>query len=205
MSKARFDTRNFEKYAMSVLQEFYRKDWSCFRYGPGVESPDLQCEKLGVGVEVTRAIARENGIPAEIIFEYFGDWCQAKQENWHSIRLWKDYALLSPGDSVYEFKVHLDTLQNSIRTKTEKLNRIYRIFEQNHLYIFTFNPMMDREELKVLWQSVRNAPGQEVGYDLFFLDCVDRLLVLHRKTGAVEEIALEAKRLRSLQQKAFWR
>ena len=63
--------------------------------------------------------------------------------------------------------------------------------------------MMDREELKVLWQSVRNAPGQEVGYDLFFLDCVDRLLVLHRKTGAVEEIALEAKRLRSLQQKRF--
>lgn len=204
MSKASFDTRDFEKYAMSVLREFYCKEWSCFRYGPGVESPDLQCEALGVGIEVTRAISRENGIPAEIIFEYFGDWNQAKQENWHSIRLWRDYALLSPGDSAYEFKVHLDTLQNSIRTKTEKLNRIYRIFEQNHLYIFTFNPVMDRKELRVLWQTLRETQGEEIGYDIFFFDCVDRLLALHRKDGAIEEIALDAKRLRLLQQRAFW-
>ena len=45
MSEERFDTRNFERYAMSVLMEFYCREWDCFRYGQGVESPDLQCEK----------------------------------------------------------------------------------------------------------------------------------------------------------------
>ena len=81
MSEERFDTRNFERYAMSVLMEFYCREWDCFRYGQGVESPDLQCEKLSIGIEVTRAIDRENGIPAEIIFEYFGNWNQTKQES----------------------------------------------------------------------------------------------------------------------------
>ncbi len=175
-----------------------------FSLWPGVESPDLQCEKLGVGVEVTRAIARENGIPAEIIFEYFGDWSQAKQENWHSIRLWKDYALLSPRETAsMSLRFTWIPCKTPSAPKPKNLTASIGFLSRTTSISFTFNPMMDREELKVLWQSVRNAPGQEVGYDLFFLDCVDRLLVLHRKTGAVEEIALEAKRLRSLQQKRF--
>ena len=204
MSEGRFDTRNFERYAMLVLREFYCKQWSCFCYGPGVESPDLQCEKLGVGVEVTRAIDRAQGIPAEIIFEYFGDWNRAKQKSWHSIRLWRDYALFSAKDSAYEFKIHLDTLQNSIKMKTEKLNRIYRIFEQNHLYIFTFNPALAQEEVAALWKALQvEAKGEVLQYDLFFLDCVDRLLVLERRSGHIREIAMDAQRLRALQKKAF--
>ena len=53
MSKARFDTRNFEKYAMSVLQEFYCRDWSCFRYGPGWKAQIYSAKSSASGVEVT--------------------------------------------------------------------------------------------------------------------------------------------------------
>ena len=205
MSEERFDTRNFERYAMSVLMEFYCREWDCFRYGQGVESPDLQCEKLSIGIEVTRAIDRENGIPAEIIFEYFGNWNQTKQESWHSIRLWKDKALFSAHNSPYEFMIHLDTLHNSNKIKTEKLNRSYRIFRQNHLYIFTFNPAISPEEVFALWKELEQefAGSSMLQYDLLFLDCVDRLIVLKRKTGQIEEIFLDAKRLHTLQQKAF--
>ena len=101
--------------------------------------------------------------------------------------------------------IHLDTLHNSIKIKTEKLNRSYKVFRQNHLYIFTFNPAISPEEIFALWKELEQefAGSSMLQYDLLFLDCVDRLIILKRKTGQIEEIFLDAKRLHTLQQKAF--
>lgn len=198
----RYDTRFFEKYAMLSLQYCYRTDWKGFAYGQGVESPDLQCEKLGIGVEVTRAVSRADGLSERIMHAYLHKNQEGQIFGEDSISIENEIATVKALANDFQFKVHLEDLERSIRVKTDKLNRIYKKFAENDLYIFTFRAMEVRDIARVFAETEGEVNAFPIQYDYYFINCLNQI---HIKKSGREEITtlkLSSEMLRRLKREA---
>lgn len=214
-----YGTKYFERYAMLSLAACVNKSWNSLQWGYGVESPDLQAHDLSIGIEVTRAISNEEGLAHRTIQQYFTDYASAKQietEEWLAsslaypnftgeIVIADDIAMIIAVEGIYDIKIHLQNLQNAIETKTAKLNNNYAIFDTNGLYIFTFNPALDENEIIRAFQKAQgNIAAYPLQYDLFFINCVDTLYVLDMQTQAIDKIHLDADLVQELKIQALY-
>lgn len=187
-------TRYFERYAMLSLQAAYEPRWSDFAYGEGVESPDLQCERLSVGIEVTRAISGVDGLSPEVLRWYLSD------EDACALRNQAQQGAAEPRN----FRVHVQRLEHSIAVKTEKLNQLYRVFEQNHLYLFCFNPALDAQAVRDAMHSAAVATAHcALHYERLFVNCVNALLVVDTRTRHIIRIELPERLLEELRARAY--
>ena len=198
----RYDTRFFEKYAMLSLQYCYHTEWKGFAYGQGVESPDLQCEKLGIGIEVTRAVSRADGLSEKIMHAYLHKNQEGQIFGENSISIENETATVKALANDFQFKVHLEDLERSIRVKTDKLNRIYKKFPENDLYIFTFRAMEPGDVARVFAETEGAVNAFPIQYDFYFINCLDRIYIKKNGKEEIKTLELSSEMLRRLKQEA---
>lgn len=208
-------TRYFEKYAKLNLECSYSHALSALEYGYHIESPDLQSDALRLGIEVTRAISNEEGLAHRFIERYFARNREESFENGDTfpyirfnadVTMSEDIAFITAVEGVLDFKVHLQNLQKAVATKTEKLNRIYKKFDSNGLFIFTFNRALGEEEILYSIHAAEESlmemgQGAPYLYDTFFINCVDRLYVVEGEN--IKSIPLKKELLLFLKNEAL--
>lgn len=206
----RVETRYFEKYALLSLQRLYDATWTNFRYGEGVESPDLQSDRPSIGIEVTRAITKEQGFSERIIHEYFQKFVPERAQLYRDgvwpvqQKMQEDIAIISALNGRMNIKVHIQTLQHAMQVKTQKLNRIYRLFDKNYLYIFTFNDGYARSDI---WKAVDGShamlQGFPIRYDLYFIDCIHFVDVVDWRLRRIQRLEVSDQTLEELRWQAI--
>lgn len=102
-------------------------------------------------------------------------------------------------DSVYEQQCQLN---DSIMRKLSKLNRLYRLFESNRLFIFAETHLLTAGCIvNTVAQCFRNS-GLPVKYDVIYVDCIDRLYVCCDKLANIRQVSISAEQLRFLESEA---
>ena len=170
-SKSQFNKLYFEHYAKYSL--FYSYDKK-FRQLKKSESPDWQSDALGIGLEVTRAIAKDVCLAYDIIIEYFGNGIDDSLYDYS-----KDINYVNCSEETAK-QVSLDdianikNLKNVYLQKTEKLNKNYTKYSRNLLYIFTFRTMDESEIMQCFDVDLSNY---KTNYNYCFVNCFDRLYI----------------------------
>ena len=205
MGKNKYTTRYFEKYALLSLKHCSELSPSDFVLS---ESPDLQSKPLDIGIEVTRAIWAED-VRASLIEEYFD-----RVLNGDNSKIWSLYPRLRDLvviDSVAvhrlersskrpDFKIHIQPISQSIITKTVKLNKNYRIFSDNALYIFSFNDNISKDSvLKEIELADENTSRLKHKYQYIYINTIDEILVYDRKTKSISSYPLSSEILSEIQ------
>ena len=196
----RYTTRYFEKYA--ALSLIHCCDAALSPYIMS-ESPDLQYPSLDMGCEVTRAVSAREGRAGRQANDYLNQGMDDAYIKEQMLRQYPnfegevyvidDIAIVSPSmKNQTDFKIHIEKLHQSILTKTMKLNKNYKRFAHNHLYIFTFTSLMDETDIReILEQSNREIEMYEVKYDVYYINCIDALYTVDRISGIIERATLD--------------
>ena len=210
MNAAVHDTRYFEKYAKLSLACCYDPSWDLLTCGEGVESPDLQSDALDVGVEVTRAISSEEGAAQKVLQEYFQSetaqdwkWSRAYPDLRGETELLEAVVAVSAFNGKYSFKIHLQNLNRAIETKTKKLNKNYKHFKTNGLYIFTFTTDWSREKVQRAVRAASSTAEYDIQYDILFINCIDKIYAVDMQREEVIRIDVPEDTLTRLRDEAF--
>lgn len=193
-----YDKNYYEKYAMLSLEYCYNPDWSDFFHR---DRPDWQNDNRGIGIEVTRAITKEDGIFQSQINNLMG-----------SNRSPSDViAILSKvaerlninaelfdvdGSTVISQDMNMDHLmllvKNSIKRKQGKFTG-YQKFSENYLYIFTHTSLMRDDELLL------NLKALDLScFGLYFFNCIDNIYCLDPAALTISEYPVSYEQLKML-------
>lgn len=194
------DTRFFEAYAALTLG-LYHPRWQNFALGEGVESPDLQHDQLGLGIEVTRAIARQELLTCPEMDKYF-----PPEDEGLTHGLLPDFRAASSEqakvtvvpslDGLHQYRIHLADLGDAVIRKTRKLNKNYKIFPKNHLYIYSFDPHLTRDQVEAEMARARQETADfPVQFDCVFVNAI-RVLWISDSSGELMLMPLEEDTLR---------
>ncbi|MCK9480127.1 MAG: hypothetical protein M0R40_11645 [Firmicutes bacterium] len=171
------DTRYFEKYAMLSL-DCMGLSSAAFLMG---ESPDLQSEGTGTGIEVTRAISERARLREFVMHELRRSYPTMATD----ISFSDGIAFIQAVNGLFGGKIHIEEIERSIEVKTAKLNKNYKVFAKNHLYVFTFDKNLTADY--ALFAVRKARPEGKVRFDLFFVNCVDKIYVTDgRKVDTVK-------------------
>lgn len=161
-------TRYFEQYARISLKYCGLQSDNFIM----AESPDLQSVKDDTGIEVTRAISVRERLYEVIRHEIRKSYPTLAAD----ISFEKDMAVITAINGFFGGKIHIEEIEHSIITKTHKLNKNYKIFKDNYLYIFTFDKRLDREYIKTAANYAESQTADEkYKYKLFFINCVNKI------------------------------
>jgi hypothetical protein len=200
MNENKFDKKYYEKYAMLSLEYCYNNSWKFFVLS---DKPDLQNSCLNIGVEVTRAISNSEGeFDSIIVNKYFVKGLNrefVKNEIEQKIKKSKgevsvigDWVIVSKTKSLYDPKIHLDEIKKSIVSKTCKLNSNYKIYNKNHLYLFTGTSLVKNYDLKGRLADIKEATlSYKISFDLLFINCIDKIFVVDMAGDNITEILID--------------
>lgn len=202
----KFTKRYYENYAMLSLERCYDKSWNCFSVSGDDEprSPDLQSDKLNIGVEVTQVLLMNQGVTNKIAGTYFGKQCEPefiKNEVSRCFPKFKKYGgqldvmngttAISHSAEGFTTKEHFDKLSECILGKTiNKLNNgKYRLFTNNHLYLFAHFDEIDEDYISQVMKEIDDKiSNMSIKYDMYFINCIDKLFVVNRNSGVINKI-----------------
>lgn len=205
-----YDRDFFEEYALLNLISCYDERLVVMLpVAQKWESPDFQSEVLDLGIEVTRAINPVQGECGYLIREYLGQGlsediinCKIKERllTLQAIKgeeLTFDHIASHCNIPVvaddYDIDQCLSQIARSIHEKTHKLNRNYRIFSANWLYIFTEYAPLDRSDIETVVSQV--TKHKMYNYDNIFVDCFEDIFLID-KGGLVHLLSVDAETLR---------
>ncbi|MBN2879421.1 MAG: hypothetical protein JXN65_07305 [Clostridia bacterium] len=165
----------FEYYAKYSLIMSYRRDYRKLKKG---ESPDWHSSSLDTGVEVTRAINKDIYLAYNIINEYFGNVFVKDNiaEQIIDRERERSESAKAAGISIIDYSdiSNINNLKKRYIYKTEKLNKNYIHFSENHLYMFTFKSMSE-DEVKQCFDI--DLAKYKMNFDICFINCFDRLYI----------------------------
>ena len=207
MGNTEYTKQYFEAYAKFSLQYHYD---DCFKWIRKKECPDFQSKKYNLGLEVTRAISRDDGRIWSFINQYYG-----KETGGHVIKNGIDKRFKgrfraragTMGDTAY-FSSDLDDAQiiiktvETIHTKLKKLNHHYKVFARNYLYIFGETGLFEGEILGDIKKRVQDF-DYPVKFDVIFINAIDRLFVMDFARDEIEEKKMDEESLKWCTKNAF--
>lgn len=133
------------------------------------EKPDLRNESTGV--EVTSVEDRES---QEIDSLYSRQYTYGNDEQ--KKKALKQIEKLG-GHAEKYFLSHpgrhrdLNKIYKAVRTKTQKLNSYYEVFENNYLFIYDYSLIVDQELNIMLTMIIESSAGYNIKFDSVFLYC----------------------------------
>lgn len=199
MNEKKFDNKYYEKYAMLSLVYCYNNTWNSFILS---DKPDLQNSCLDIGVEVRRAISEYEGMCNGIVNKYFnkglnGEFIKNEIEQKFKkfkgeVSVFDGKAVVSEHKGLYDSKIHLDEIKKAIILKTCKLNDNYKIYNKNHLYLFTGTSLVKDYDLKDKLKDIKEATiSYKISFDLLFINCLDKIFVVDMESENIAEILID--------------
>ena len=189
----------FEHYAKITLVDYYIFDGDSLIVR---DKPDLQSERLDYGIEVTQAIleteARCNDLKCDVRlslseYESIDEEISAGEKSF--------YEALRAGESLKNIRI--DLIRERIADKLEKLNHNYSIFSTNALYIFAETARLGQKDLEKITAYIRTTHLEHtVTYDVYFLNCINKLCIYDSKEDRIESVRIPTSDLRGLKEKA---
>ncbi|MEX1375891.1 MAG: hypothetical protein AB1Z23_00320 [Eubacteriales bacterium] len=196
--KSQFNKLYFEYYAKYSMVLSCDKKYNHLKKG---ESPDWQSERLDIGVEVTRAIAKDICLAYDIIVEYFGNGCDEAFYGYSSDINYINCREENEGQISIDDISNIENLKNIYIQKTEKLNKNYTQYSKNLLYMFTFRTM-DESEVAKCFEA--DTSKYKLNYDLCLINCFDRLYVCSFiDKSIIQTIHVPQRILNKLKNKAY--
>lgn len=181
-----YDKEFFEKYACASLEFFYGDKLQNFINS---ECPDLQDEKDSVGIEVTRGISQYIGKISRLANECMEKNLPLEQKFSRANRMFRKnflgvihesgaFVIADPQNGEDSYELHIRQIIEKIKVKIEKLEKLYKKFDWNCLYVFSEYPLKSKQ----IWvlADLMNAENL-IQYDIYFINALDRIFVINAK------------------------
>ncbi len=178
----------WETFAKLILEYFFPEKF--YDLSVDDEKPDLRNVSANIGIEVTSV---ENEKSREIDSLYTRQYAYGNDiQKEKALKRIKELG----GKPEKFFLMHpvvnrdIEKIYTAVKTKTQKLNKGYRVFNENDLFIFDTNIILDAELPEILDNIASNSIGEKsfsdvyiycFGGDLYEFD------ILHRKYNHIEE------------------
>ena len=193
MSKRKFDTCFFERYAKITLETVLGAEYSAL---VNEDRPDLQMEDHSLGIELTRAMEPRKDVANEMLREMAGLQVQDsdREEVDQIIRSGYGYGLQDGkyiGHLEYEYWNLALPLRRIIASKISKVGSgFYGEFKEYGLYIFCKDDLTEEEVIMTMEYASELQRHLDITYSKMYLSLIDKLYVcdlssvdrLHHKT-----------------------
>jgi hypothetical protein len=178
--------RFYEKYAKESLEFFYESNNKNFSLS---ECPDLQNIEDGIGIEVTRGISEYTGRLTRLATECMEKNLPLESRVDRANKIFRKnflgvmhenlgFVIANPENADDCAEIHVREIIEKIKTKTEKLERLYKKFEWNCLYVFAEYPLKSKH----IWilSDLLNAEKLDQ-YSIYFINALDRIYIINTK------------------------
>ena len=148
-----FNKEFYERYAIASLEFFYGENLKNFVHS---ECPDLQNEKDSVGIEVTRGISEYNGKISRLENECIENNLALEQKFSRANKMFRDkfmgvihesgaFVIADPQNGEDCYELHVREIIEKIKIKIHKLEKLYKKFNWNCLYVFSEYPLKSKQ------------------------------------------------------------
>ena len=193
MSKRKFDTCFFERYAKVTLETILGEEYSALI---NEDRPDLQMEDRSLGIEVTRAMEPRKDVAHSLLREMAGLKVEESDREDVDKILSSGYGYdLQEGKYIghleYDYWNLARPLRRIIASKIEKVGSgFYGDFEEFGLYIFCKDNLSEEEVILTMEYASDLQRHLDIRYSKIYLSLIDKLYVcdlsdvdrLHHKT-----------------------
>ena len=206
MLTPKFDTCFFERYAMVSLSTLLGEHYA---HLVNRDRPDLQDDTLGIGIEVTRAIAENKNVANALVNEMAGE--AVKEVNADDLRHIRQsgYAYgLGNGDMIgrneFEYWSLALPLKRILENKMDKVNNgFYGDFREFGLFVFTKEDL-DHEQIKQTVSFMMEKQSyQSRLYSRLFISQIQSFFDCDLETGRFRKIKVSKTQRRIFYDKAI--
>ena len=180
MSKRKFDTCFFERYAKATLETLLGEDYSAL---VNEDRPDLQMEDRSLGIEVTRAMEPRKDVAQNLLREMAGLNVEERDREDVDRILSSGYGYgLQDGKYIghleYEYWNLALALRRIIASKIEKVGAgFYGDFKEYGLYIFCKDNLSEEEVILTMEYASDLQRNLDITYSKIYLSLIDKLYV----------------------------
>jgi hypothetical protein len=180
MSKRKFDTCFFERYAQITLETCLGMEYAAL---VNEDRPDLQMPDHSLGIEVTRAMEPKKDAALSMLKEMAGFQVneEDKAEVAEIIRSGYGYGLQDGryiGHLEYEYWALAQPLRRIIESKVRKVaSGFYGNFDEYGLYIFCKDNLTEEEVNLTMEYTSDLQRNLDVKYSKMYLSLIDKLYV----------------------------
>ena len=180
MSKRKFDTCFFERYAKATLETLLGEDYSAL---VNEDRPDLQMEDGSLGIEVTRAMEPRKDVAQNLLREMAGLHVEERDREDVDRILSSGYGYgLQDGKYIghleYEYWNLALPLRRIIASKIEKVGAgFYGDFKEYGLYIFCKDDLSEEEVILTMEYASDLQRNLDITYSKIYLSLIDKLYV----------------------------
>ena len=180
MSKRKFDTCFFERYAKVTLETLLGEDYSAL---VNEDRPDLQMEDRSLGIEVTRAMEPRKDVAQNLLREMAGLHVEERDREDIDRILSSGYGYgLQDGKYIghleYEYWNLALPLRRIIASKIEKVGAgFYGDFKEYGLYIFCKDNLSEEEVILTMEYAIDLQRNLDITYSKIYLSLIDKLYV----------------------------
>ena len=180
MSKRKFDTCFFERYAKATLETLLGEDYSAL---VNEDRPDLQMEDRSLGIEVTRAMEPRKDVAQNLLREMAGLHVQERdrEDVDRILSSGYGYGLQDSkyiGHLEYEYWNLALPLRRIIASKIEKVGAgFYGDFKEYGLYIFCKDNLSEEEVILTMEYASDLQRNLDITYSKIYLSLIDKLYV----------------------------
>ena len=180
MSKRKFDTCFFERYAKATLETLLGEDYSAL---VNEDRPDLQMEDRSLGIEVTRAMDPRKDVAQNLLREMAGLHVEERDREDVDRILSSGYGYgLQDGKYIghleYEYWNLALPLRRIIASKIEKVGAgFYGDFKEYGLYIFCKDDLSEEEVILTMEYASDLQRNLDITYSKIYLSLIDKLYV----------------------------
>ena len=180
MSKRKFDTCFFERYAKATLETLLGEDYSAL---VNEDRPDLQMEDRSLGIEVTRAMEPRKDVAQNLLREMAGLHVEERDREDVDRILSSGYGYgLQDGKYFghleYEYWNLALPLRRIIASKIEKVGAgFYGDFKEYGLYIFCKDDLSEEEVILTMEYASDLQRNLDITYSKIYLSLIDKLYV----------------------------
>ena len=180
MSKRKFDTCFFERYAKTTLETLLGEYYSAL---VNEDRPDLQMKDRSLGIEVTRAMEPRKDVAQNLLREMAGLHVEEKDREDVDRILSSGYGYgLQDGKYIghleYEYWNLALPLRRIIASKIEKVGAgFYGDFKEYGLYIFCKDNLSEEEVILTMEYASDLQRNLDITYSKIYLSLIDKLYV----------------------------
>lgn len=180
MSKRKFDTCFFERYAKTTLETLLGEYYSAL---VNEDRPDLQMKDRSLGIEVTRAMEPRKDVAQNLLREMAGLHVEERDREDVDRILSSGYGYgLQDGKYIghleYEYWNLALPLRRIIASKIEKVGAgFYGDFKEYGLYIFCKDNLSEEEVILTMEYASDLQRNLDITYSKIYLSLIDKLYV----------------------------
>jgi hypothetical protein len=184
----KYDTNFFERYARASLISLVDERLTGLKNS---DRPDLQDEKQGIGIEVTRAIRETKNVANALINEIVGRVVMEVSENdWVDMTKYGyGYGIhdVIIGNVEYDYWAAALPLKRIIENKVRKVsNGFYGDFSIYGLYVFSKENLTDDMIGEAISFTIDLQKSNEKRYDYMFISQIHEMFICNLKDASFE-------------------